>query len=96
MEPYELEIILHYAMRATDYCDGNFDNPDVKKTIDRFVENGLLGYFEGFVPAYRITEGGRMYVEDLCAVQPPVKKWVRVGKSADAHQIEMWQTRGAK
>lgn len=84
MTPLEIEILLHYHCRATDYRDGDFSAPAVKETIERFRADGLIAELifqpipktgRGHAPAprYALTERGQAMVDALCAV--PLPSW---------------------
>lgn len=72
--PIAVEIMLHYYYSAADYRNGDFSAPAVRQFIDMWRDLGLL---EASAPNnYEITEGGRLYVEAICNVPVPVRKWV--------------------
>ena len=82
MTPLHIEIMLHYNSGATDYRDGDFTAVSVSGAILLLEQKGLIENMGlRCSPRYLITEGGRMYVESLCQVRPPVKRWVPDNKT---------------
>lgn len=80
MTPLEIDILLWYHHRATDYRDGDFSAPAVRATIDAF--SGSLGLLapndvrQGRdLRSYLVTERARVYVEHLLAVPLPECRW---------------------
>lgn len=77
MTPLEIEILLHYATRATDYRNGDFSAPAVRDAVERFVGAGLLVERDpGQTPLYWMLERGHAYVDALCKLPLPVQVWV--------------------
>ncbi len=80
MTPLEIEILLHYYGKAGDYHDGDFRYPAVRNAITAFIDIGLLTTEpeNGMYPhrTYHPTAGLRLYVETICKIPLPVKKWV--------------------
>jgi len=72
--PNDIEIMIHYHGSRTVHP--RINAPAVGESIQRFLSAGLLVEtdVEGI---YDTTEGGRMYVEALCAVPLPVQRWVK-------------------
>lgn len=42
MTPLQIEIVLHYYVRPTDYRDGDFTAPAVSQALDHFKRAGVL------------------------------------------------------
>jgi hypothetical protein len=80
MSPIRLEVALHYYYNPTDFRNGDFSAPAVREAIDDFLRWEVLRENEshpiGRESVYVIGERGRAFVEALCAVRLPVKKWV--------------------
>ena len=80
MTPLELSILIHYRGCADDFRGGDFSEPEVRKSIDNFsVTDGLLERVpmgEWGMAVYRLSDRGNIFVDALCNLQPPVKKWV--------------------
>lgn len=83
MPPVAIEIMLHYhCTSARDYRHGDFSAPAVREFIRTFVDAGLLEHIKSDTsnpkPRYQITEGGRLYVQELENVPLPVRRmcWV--------------------
>jgi hypothetical protein len=74
--PLYIEIGLHYATKADDYRDGDFTAPAVREALLDFVSRGLLIANPKLNVSYGATEGLRVWVEALCAVEFPEQRWV--------------------
>lgn len=70
--PNDIDVMLHY------YCSGaphpRIHAPAVHDAISRFLAADLLKYVEKDI--YEATEGGKLYVETLCSVPLPERKWI--------------------
>ena len=83
MTPIQIEIMLHYHCRTTNYGEdkGNGDAPAVVRAIREFLENGMLELNPGTgkipfpSPNLRIGERGKAYVMALLCVPLPVCEW---------------------
>lgn len=76
MTPLDLEIILYYNSRLTDYRDGDLSSPAVVSSVKMLLETGILiQATERDLLKYTISEKGRFYVRALCAVPLPVATW---------------------
>lgn len=42
MSPLQIEILMHYYTRSTDYRNGDFAAPAVRESIDYFRRVGIL------------------------------------------------------
>ena len=80
MSPLGIEMLLHYHTRCEDYRQGDFSAPSVRELMDYFLGVGMLepatGQYSNWGMQYQPTEGTRVYVDALKALQLPVKKWV--------------------
>lgn len=87
MSPNDIEVLLHY--HCSHSVHPRIDAPAVQGAIRQFVDARLLIQLSGGPSAdvYETTEGGKMLVEQLCAVPFPVLKWV-------AGDVEPKVTRG--
>lgn len=75
MTPLHIDILLHYHCCPDDYRGGDFSAPAVREAIAAFVQLGLL--VETHVdPRYQPTKGVHIYVEALCRVPLPERRWV--------------------
>lgn len=73
MTPLEVEILLHYHSRVSDYRDGNFSAPAVRDAIDAFGKSGYLT--PGTVRKYDPTEKLHAHVAAICSVPEPIQHW---------------------
>jgi len=74
MTPLLIEMILHYHATPGDYRDGDFSAPAVREAIDWMREESLIVYKkEG---GYQATERLHAYVEKICSIDLPIKKWI--------------------
>ena len=75
LSPLEVEILLHYQTCASDFRD--LDAPAIKSAIQDFVQMGLL-YKSTFGHKKYIAndEALSKYVEAICSVPLPKRKWV--------------------
>lgn len=77
MTPLEISVLLHYYARPGDFREGDFSAPIITPTLEMFVKRGLLcHHLPGSTQKYGSTEATRVFVEALCAVPAPVKRWV--------------------
>ena len=76
MTPLGIEILMHYCTRGVDF--ERMDAPACRDTIANFVKLGLLSKEAPCdrLPIYFATDGARLYLETLCKVPLPVRKWV--------------------
>jgi hypothetical protein len=75
MTPYEIEFLLHYYYSPNDFP--NLDCGAARDAIDKFLKLGLICIC--LLPKRRYHgnhEALEVYVNALCAVPLPVKKWV--------------------
>ncbi len=80
MTPIEIEILLHYRYRPSDFRDGDFSAPAVRNAIERFLTLGLLEPWAEEDRSYRLGSRGEAYVNALCAMPLPVRQWVANGQ----------------
>jgi hypothetical protein len=80
MTPLQISMMLHYYVAATDYRDGDFSAPAVRRALEDFKASDMLRYCT--VPfrdaAYEVTDKGRAFVKALCSVPEPTIKYVVV------------------
>ena len=80
MTPLELNILLHYRGCADDFRNGDFSAPAVRSAIDWF--RGDAGLLEPIKQedcqnaAYKLTDKGMFFAEQLCMMPLPVSVWV--------------------
>lgn len=78
MTPLELQIVIHYYVRADDFPRGDF--PAVREAIDWMTRAGLLRKRgdgdEAGESTYLIDARGRAFVEALCQAPLPEQRWV--------------------
>ena len=74
LTPLELEILLHYYECGEDYYGGDFCGVGVMAALSRLFEAELLDR-RTFRP-YRISERGRVHIENLLGVRFPELRWV--------------------
>jgi hypothetical protein len=70
--PYELEIILWYHSRASDWQ--YMDAPIWRETINKLIKFDLIS--QSSVTTYCATEKLHAYVDGLCNLPLPVQKWI--------------------
>jgi len=77
MTPYEIEILLHYHCRASDWDGSGRGNNLYRFTMDHFIDSGLLkkGADDADIE-FQSTDRLHVYVEKLCSVRLPEKMWV--------------------
>jgi hypothetical protein len=83
--PLEIEILMHYRCRASDYRNGDHSADAVKDAIGYFLDADLLKHL-GFSPEYfpdgvlkarySVTDRCIAYLDALQRVPLPVQKWV--------------------
>ncbi len=78
--PNDIEVMIHYY--GSRSVHPRIDAPAVREAINRFVAAGLLVPFVDAADVYDATEGGKMYIEELCQVPLPKLKWVK-GEKVD-------------
>lgn len=96
MTPLEIEVLLHYYSRSTDYRGGDFSAPAVRDAINGYLANGLLEKTNGCpdaTPLLRITSAGNRLVKalqqaPLCALVETMNSQ-REGHQASAHDLQM-------
>jgi hypothetical protein len=79
MSPLEITIAINYAVSSRDFRDGDFSAPAVREAIDWFVELGFLRLAvasDNVKAVYVSTDMCRVYVEKLCSIGIPKRKWV--------------------
>jgi hypothetical protein len=81
MTPLQLEILLHYRYHLDDFREGDFSAPAVKGAMEWFISLELLVYDPrieqgGRQSQYRLGAAGELFVDALCNVPLPVKRWV--------------------
>lgn len=80
MTPLELSILIHYRGCANDFRDGDFSAPAVRQAIDDFRDRLFLLENINANPEayamYRLTERGKVFVNELCKLPLPVQVWV--------------------
>lgn len=77
MTPLQIKMMLHYYTSADPYAKddpwhASSDAVSLQRTM--LVRDGLLGNACG--TDWVVTDRGRAYVEALCNMPLPVKKWV--------------------
>jgi hypothetical protein len=81
MTPYEIGVMLHYYVSATDHEDAERNPPIWRPTIQRFLDDGLLKFVapderdQRYPTTYAITDRGRVYCYSLQLVELPVAVW---------------------
>lgn len=79
MSPLEIEILLWYRVRGTDFRDGDFRSPVVRQTINRFRDEDYLlekvPQTPGVYATYRLTDRGNAFVTAILALPLPVCRW---------------------
>jgi len=79
MSPFEITIAITYATTAEDFRDGDFTAPAARQSIDWFVEIGFLRLAKPEDKAgtiYVATDMCKVYVDKLCSIGIPKRKWV--------------------
>lgn len=79
MTPLELSILIHYRGHASDFRNGDFSAPVVRQTIDYFRGEAQMLDQEDAPNAsriYKLSERGQVFVDALCNVPLPIKRWV--------------------
>ncbi len=77
MTPFNIEVLMHYNSRATDFRDGDFSAPAASDAIAGFVAQGILVEKQprNIIhddAQYTITEKGRQMVERIRNFDRPV------------------------
>lgn len=76
MSPLEIEILLWYFARCSDFRDGDFSAPAVRGAIDTFRDvDKLIEPIASGIASYQLTERGKAYVNALLAIPLPVCRW---------------------
>ena len=78
MTPLQIEIMLHYHTRTTDYggADDNFTSESVQGALIGFRLDGMLADNRCHGDTtYEITDKGRAYVAGLTKVNMPECHW---------------------
>lgn len=77
MTPLEIEILVHYYCSKTDFR--NLNAPAVAESINNFVNLGFLQRsvfsLDNEPEYYGVLEAIEPYIEAICAVPLPTKKW---------------------
>lgn len=79
MSPLEITIAINYAISSRDFRDGDFSASAVREAIYRFVDIGFLRLrIQGDAgdAIYVATDMCMAYVEKLCSIGIPKRKWV--------------------
>ena len=71
--PLYIEIVSHYCCSDAEFP--RIDAPACQEAIENLVSDGLLE-LTGETPAYRATDGARMWLSALCDVPFPTRQWV--------------------
>ena len=71
--PLEIEIAMHYCVKADDYRNGNFSAPAVREAIDRFISAGLLEESPHSGICYDASPGLQAWLERITAIGFPKK-----------------------
>lgn len=84
MTPLQIEILLHYHARGSDYRDGDHSAPAVRDALNMFLTEDVLRH-EGFKPdrfpdgtlkaRYALTSRGEAFVEYLQMIPLPLPCW---------------------
>lgn len=79
MSPLQIEILLWYHSRASDYRDADFSSPPVRDAIDCFRDKSCM--IEA-IPrdlveraTYRLTDKGAAFIRHILALPMPVCHW---------------------
>jgi len=82
MTPLQIEILLWYHSRMTDFREGDFSAPAVRAAIDAFRDETKLietipreKLATNVNYTYRLTDRGRAYVDALMTLPLPVCRW---------------------
>jgi len=73
LTPNDIDVLIHFCV-----CSGRHewqDTPAVKESIQKFLNDGLLG-FSSNPSGYEITKKGKAHLEQLCNLPYPVQAWV--------------------
>lgn len=79
MTPLQLTMMLHHYAIAEPYAKGDPDHANsraVREQRQLLINDELIEPDEMSGSGFRATDRGRAYVEALCAMPLPVKKWV--------------------
>jgi len=71
--PNNIEVMIHYY--GSRVVHPRIDAPAVRQAVAEFIEKGLLEPMD-IADVYQPTEGGNLYVEMLCEVPYPVRRWI--------------------
>lgn len=83
MSPLEVEMLLWYYSRVTDYRDGDFSAPAVRGALEDFKGMGLIATRaqptldepKRTPRTYDLTDGGKLLVNRICSTPFPELKW---------------------
>jgi hypothetical protein len=74
--PLMITIALHYLTEKTDYSPLDHVSQPVRQALNELSAAGLIESRPGAMLAYHATDGLRVWVEALCEVPLPVRRWV--------------------
>lgn len=75
MSPLEMSILIHYHCHPSDFRNGDFSAPAVRRAIDYFLEKGFLKVSTNKYQTLEATEGCTAYVNHLRNQPLPTLKW---------------------
>lgn len=85
MTPLQIMMMLHYySAIAAPYARDDLSHAESTAVVaqrQQLIGLDMLAEDECAKAGYRVTERGAAYVEALCAVQLPIKKWVVLKKA---------------
>jgi hypothetical protein len=79
MTPLQIRMMLHYYAISAPYAVDNPQHADslaVREQRQRLINDELIEPDETSGSGFRATDRGDAYVEALCAMPLPIKKWV--------------------
>jgi hypothetical protein len=76
VSPLFIEIALHYHCRVDDFDLERFSAPAVQEALQSLVKAGLLERGGKFQPVYVPTEGLKVWVDAICSVPFPQRRWM--------------------
>lgn len=79
MTPLQITMMLHYHALAQPYAlhePQHARSPAVFEQRSSLIRDEMLALDPDSMSGYRVTERGRAYVEALCALPLPIKKWI--------------------
>ena len=81
MTPLQVDILLWYHARRSDYREGDFSAPSVRAAIDEFRDNSDMlaknphACEKGDYRTYRLTDRGEAFVKAILELPLPVCRW---------------------